>query len=59
MALVWDFRQGGDASHIQQRAETKWNAARDYPTSREKKQRLHSVLQMKCARWKEGNNVHL
>ena len=45
--------------HVRQPAETEWNAARDYPTSREKTQRLHSVLQTKCARWKEGDNIHL
>jgi len=45
--------------HARQPAETERNAAHDYPTSREKTQRLHSVLQMKYARWKEGNNIHL
>jgi hypothetical protein len=45
--------------HVRQRAETEWIAARDFPTSREKTQRLYSVLQTKCARWKEGNNIHL
>jgi len=48
MALVGDFRQGGGGST--RRRMTEWKAACDYPTSREKTQRLHSVLQTKCAR---------
>jgi hypothetical protein len=64
MALVGDFRQGGGAS-TRGRTSTSDNEQRlngvphmiiPHP---EKKHRLHSVLQTKCARWKEGNNIQL
>jgi hypothetical protein len=46
--------------HVRQPAETEWNAARDYPTSREK-----TKIAIVCSKRnvpggrKEGNNIHL
>ena len=57
--------QGGGASAnrmtltIWQRAETAWEAACDYSTSRGKTQGLHSVLQEESARQEERNNFIL
>jgi hypothetical protein len=59
MALVGDFDQGASTrgrtstSNNQQRLNGMLHVIIPHP---EKK---HSVLQMKCARWKEGNNIHL
>jgi len=65
MALVGDFRQGGGAS-TRGRTSTPDNQQRlngmlhvIIPHPEKKTQRLHSVLQTKCARWKEGDNIHL
>jgi hypothetical protein len=65
MTLVGDFRQGGGAStrgrtstsDNQQRVNGMLHVIILHPEK--KTQRLHSVLQMKCARWKVGNNIHL
>jgi hypothetical protein len=65
MAVVRDFHQGGGASttgrtstsNNQQRLNGIQHKIILHP--KKKTQRLHSVLQTKCARWKEGNNIHL
>jgi hypothetical protein len=65
MALVGDFRQGGGAS-TRGRTSMSGNELRlngmlhvIIPHPEKITQRFHSVLQTKCARWKEGNNIHL
>jgi hypothetical protein len=64
MAFVGDFCQGGGAStrgrtstsDNQQRLNGMLHVIIPHPV---KKHKLQSVLQTKCARWKEGNNIHL
>jgi len=47
--------QGGDISHLTRSGDWMGSSCK-YSTSRGKTQRLQSVLQKECARWKEGIN---